>query len=228
METPENATTEVKKVSKSHYETIDEKITKMKVTFDNATLPQIFTVMVTVGYTAAKIEDMKAKVNQLILLNADQVKESAEQSAEQKKFDYNRAEINDHFNKHRGMLRIFFKNNDPAYKTLQLNVENPAAYGNWNQLVTRFYVQLAKPEMLAQTAAVAITMETVTAQQQALVELDSLKDSIIKESGDAVGATHARDVAYDELYPLYSDYVKYAKLLLPDAGLLKMLGITVK
>ena len=227
METT-NATTDVKKVTKPHYETFDEKITKMKVTLDNATLPQIFAVMVTVGYTAEKIDDMKTKLSELILLNAEQVKASAEQSAEQTKFDNQRREINALFNTHRGMLRIFFKGNDPAYKTLQLNVENPAAYGNWNQLVTRFYVQLAKPDMLEQTSTIAITQETVTAQQQALTELDSLKDSIIKESGDAVGATHARDVAYDELYPQYSDYVKYAKLLLPDASLLKMLGITAK
>jgi len=226
METKENATTEVKKVTKSHYETFDEKITKMKVT-DNATLPQIFAIMVTVGYTVEKIDDMKTKLSELVSLNAEQVKESAEQSAEQTKFDNLRKEINTLFNTHRGMLRIFFKGNDPAYKTLQLNVENPAAFGNWNQLVKRFYVQLAKPEMLAQTAAISITKETVTAQQQALVELDSHKDNIIKESGDAVGATHARDTAYDEFYPLYSDYVKYAKLLLPD-NLLKMLGITPK
>jgi hypothetical protein len=227
METKENATTEVKKVTKSHYETFDEKITKMKVTLDNATLPQIFAIMVTVGYTVEKIDDMKTKLSELVSLNAEQVKESAEQSAEQTKFDNLRKEINTLFNTHRGMLRIFFKGNDPAYKTLQLNVENPAAFGNWNQLVKRFYVQLAKPEMLAQTAAISITKETVTAQQQALVELDSHKDNIIKESGDAVGATHARDTAYDEFYPLYSDYVKYAKLLLPD-NLLKMLGITPK
>ncbi len=227
METKENATTEVKKVTKSHYETFDEKITKMKVTLDNATLPQIFAIMVTVGYTVEKIDDMKTKLSELVSLNAEQVKESAEQSAEQTKFDNLRKEINTLFNTHRGMLRIFFKGNDPAYKTLQLNVENPAAFGNWNQLVKRFYVQLAKPEMLAQTAAISITKETVTAQQQALVELDSHKDNIIKESGDAVGATHTRDTAYDEFYPLYSDYVKYAKLLLPD-NLLKMLGITPK
>jgi hypothetical protein len=227
METKENATTEVKKVTKSHYETFDEKITKMKVTLDNATLPQIFAIMVTVGYTVEKIDDMKTKLSELVSLNAEQVKESAEQSAEQTKFDNLRKEINTLFNTHRGMLRIFFKGNDPAYKTLQLNVENPAAFGNWNQLVKRFYVQLAKPEMLAQTAAISITKETVTAQLQALVELDSHKDNIIKESGDAVGATHTRDTAYDEFYPLYSDYVKYAKLLLPD-NLLKMLGITPK
>ena len=227
METKENATTEVKKVTKSHYETFDEKITKMKVTLDNATLPQIFAIMVTVGYTVEKIDDMKTKLSELVSLNAEQVKESAEQSAEQTKFDNLRKDINTLFNTHRGMLRIFFKGNDPAYKTLQLNVENPAAFGNWNQLVKRFYVQLAKPEMLAQTAAISITKETVTAQLQALVELDSHKDNIIKESGDAVGATHTRDTAYDEFYPLYSDYVKYAKLLLPD-NLLKMLGITPK
>jgi len=199
----------------------------MKVTLDNATLPQIFAIMVTVGYTVEKIDDMKTKLSELVSLNAEQVKESAEQSAEQTKFDNLRKEINTLFNTHRGMLRIFFKGNDPAYKTLQLNVENPAAFGNWNQLVKRFYVQLAKPEMLAQTAAISITKETVTAQLQALVELDSHKDNIIKESGDAVGATHTRDTAYDEFYPLYSDYVKYAKLLLPD-NLLKMLGITPK
>ena len=64
METKENATTEVKKVTKSHYETFDEKITKMKVTLDNATLPQIFAIMVTVGYTVEKIDDMKTKLSE--------------------------------------------------------------------------------------------------------------------------------------------------------------------
>lgn len=226
METTEN--TEVQKTSKTHYETLDEKITKMKVTFDNATLPQIFAVMVTVGYTAEKIADMKAKLNQLVQLNVKQNNENAEQSAAQIRFNKKRAEINGLFNTHRGLLRILFKGNDLARKQLQFDLENPTAYGSWNQLVARFYSQLLAPDLLTKAATIGITEEIVAAQTQALIDLDGIKDIIIHESGEAIGATRVRDEAFDELYPLYSDYVKYAKLLLPDKELLKMIGITVK
>lgn len=228
METTENPTPEVTNTSKTHYETLDEKITKMKTTFANATLEQIFVVMVTVGYTAEKLADMNAKLNRLIELNAAQIKEKAEQTAEQKKFDDLRAKVNTTFNTHRGLLRILFKGNVLAKATLQLDVQNPAAYGNWNQLVEKFYIQLADPALLAQTATIGITGEVVAAQQLSLKQLDALKDSIIKESAEAQMATDTRDQAFDELYPLWSDYVKYAKLLLPDNQLLEAIGVRVR
>jgi hypothetical protein len=227
MGTTENSPAEAKKTSKTHYQTLDEKITKMKVTFDNASLPEIFVIMVTIGYNAEKIDGMKAKLDQLILLNAKQVKESADQTAAQDEFDKKKAEINKVFNTHRGLLRILFKENVQARTTLQLDVENPAAYGNWNQLITKFYVQLSDPDLLAKASTVGVTAQKVGEQKQALTDLDALKDLIIKEGGEATGATNDRDIAFDELYPQYSDYVKYAKLLLPD-DLLKMLGITPK
>jgi len=227
MGTTENSPTEVKKTSKTHYQTLDEKITKMKVTFDNASLPEIFVIMVTIGYNAEKIAGMKTKLEELILLNAKQVKESADQSAAQDEFDKKKAEINNVFNIQRGLLRILFKEDVEARKTLQLDLENPAAYGNWSQLITRFYVQLDNPDLLAKTSTVGVTAQKVEEQKQALTDLDAIKDRIIKEGGDAIGATSDRDIAFDELYPLYTDYIKYAKLLLPD-DLLKMLGITPK
>jgi len=228
METSENATPVVKKTSKNHYETLNEKITKMKVTFDNAMLPQIFAVMVTVGYTAERIAGMNAKLEELILLNANQIKESADETAAQSLFNAKRAEINKVFNTHRGLLRILFKEDALARPTLQLDGENPVAYGNWNQLVTQVYAQLSTPGMLAQTSTIGITQEAVTAQQQAMTELYALKDSIIKEGGEAEKATNVRDCAFDELYPQYSDYIKYAKLLMPNDQLLEMIGVTVR
>jgi len=60
METTENQTNEVIKTSQSSYVTIDEKISRMKITFDNATLPGIFEPLQTVGYTTEKIDSLKA------------------------------------------------------------------------------------------------------------------------------------------------------------------------
>ncbi|MFZ4726008.1 MAG: hypothetical protein ACOYMD_11250, partial [Paludibacter sp.] len=109
MENPEITTPEVKKTSTRHFDTMDESIVKMKMTLGNASLPEIFPVMETVGYTAEKVAGMKAELSQLETLSQGQIKEYADQDAEQEKFDLKRAEINDVFNKHRSLTRVLFK-----------------------------------------------------------------------------------------------------------------------
>ena len=86
MGTTENPTTEAPKPQQSKYETIDETIVKMKLTFDNATLPEIFAAMVVVGYTEAKIAELQAKLSNLETLQQVQTKEYAEQYSETEEF----------------------------------------------------------------------------------------------------------------------------------------------
>ena len=38
----------------------------------------------------------------------------------------------------------------------------------------------------------------------------------------------ARDQTFDELYPLYSEYLQYAKVLMPDNQALEALGVVVR
>lgn len=121
METPEITTPEAKKTSKNNYETLDQSIVKMKMTFGNATLPEIFAVMVTVGYTAEKVADLNTELAQLETLSQGQIKEYADQDAEQEKFVNNRAATNLIFNQHRSLARILFKGDVHSWVALQLD-----------------------------------------------------------------------------------------------------------
>lgn len=229
METTQNQTPEVKKTSKNNYETMDESIVKMKEAFSNASLPEIFAVMVTVGYTAEKIAELNAKTLALETLCQVQTKEYADQYAGQEKFKEKHAEINAVFNQHRSLLRVFFKSNIQAWVALKLDIPNPKAYSTWLELLTSFYAQIVSdPNLLAQVQTVSISMEAITEQTQALAELQTIKGSLRHETSEAQEATETRDRAFDELYPLYSEYIRYAKILLPNDQKLEAIGVRVK
>ena len=229
METTQNSSTEVTQPRKQVYETIEASIAKMKLTFNNAMLPEIFDVMLTVGYTTEKIELLKADLAQLEVLCQTQTKEAADKYNETDKFNIKKAEVDSIFSTHRGLLRILFKENIHALKALRLDESMPRTYSAWFQMVSNFYSQLAEtPGILTKATAVGITDAKVAAQKQALAELQSLKESQSKESAEAQAATDARDKAFDALYPQYTEYIKYAKILLAGNQALEAIGVKVK
>jgi hypothetical protein len=229
MGTTENSPTEAPKPQPRDYVSTAEWIGKMKLTFGNATLPGIVEVMQTVGYTPEKISAIKEDVVQLETLQQTQTKEYADQFAETEKFDAKRAEIDAVFTKDRGLLKILFKGDVHAQSILKLDVAKPKAYAAWKDLITNFYAQLeASPELLAKAATISIDAAAVSAQKQAIDDLQALKESQRKEIAEAQMATDTRDRAFDELYPIYSDYIQYAKVLLSDNQLLEAIGIKVK
>ena len=229
METTQNPSTEVPQPSKQAYESIEATIAKMKLTFSNALLPEIFAVMVTVGYTTEKIELLKADLAQLEVLCQMQTKEAADKFEETDKFKLKKAEVDSIFSTHRGLLRILFKGNIHALKALRLDESMPRTYSAWFQMVSNFYSQLAEtPDILTKATAVGVTEAKVAAQRQAIAEVQSLKESQSKESAEAQAATDARDAAFDALYPQYTDYIKYAKILLAGNQVLEAIGVKVK
>ena len=229
METTENSTNEVTKTSQNSYVTIDEKISRMKITFNNATLPGIFETMQTVGYTAEKIDSLKAKLTGVENLQVARNKEYAEQLSESAKFDVKRTEIDVLYNTHRKLAKILFKSDVQAQAALQLDLPKPAVFSSWVQQVSGFYQQLNNTVMFKQkVSAIGIAAEVINRQLQSLEELQGLRDSQRKELSEAQAATDARDKAFDELYPLYTEYIQYAKVLLPDNQSLEAIGIKVR
>ena len=96
-------------------------------------------------------------------------------------------------------------------------------------LVTNFYAQCSgNAALLTKVQGIGITAETVAAQIQGLADLQAIKESLTKETGEAQAATDARDRAFDALYPKYTEYIKYAKVLMPDNQLLEAIGVKVK
>ncbi len=229
MESPEITTAEAKKAPKNYHDTMDESIVKMKMTFGNASLPEIFPVMETVGYTAEKVAGMTAELSQLETLSQGQIKEYADQDSEQQKFDFKKGEINDLFNKHRKLSRILLKGDIHSWVALQLDTDNPKAYSTWAQLLTNYYAQIAAtPALQVKVQNVGITAPVVSAQSQGLLDLQKLKESLKNETAEAQAATDTRNSAFDALYPQYSEYIKYAKILLAGNQALEAIGVKVE
>jgi len=228
METTTNPSTEAITPKQSTYVSIDQWIGKMTLAFDNALLPEIFEAMETVGYTAEKISGMKAQLANLVGLQQAQIKEYADQYAETEKFNVKRSAIDTQFAKDRGLAKILFKGNVHAQTILKLTDTIPKEYTAWVQLVTNFYTQISAPELLAKATTVGINAAKVDAQKLALVHLQAIKDSQRKETAEAQAATNSRDRAFDAIYPLYAEYIKYARILLADNQILEAIGVKVK
>ncbi len=229
METAVTGITEVKKTSKNYHETMEQSIGKMKLTFDNASLPQIFAVMLTVGYTAEKIAALRDELTQLEVMYQFQIKEYADESEAQQHFKNKRDEVSTTLMRHRNLARILFKTDPHARVALQLDADVPKAFNDWMQFALSFYAQFAaKPELQTKVEKIGIDSMVVANQRQAIADVQSLKDSLRNETSEAQIATDTRDTAFDLLYPKYTDYIKYAKVLLPDNQLLEALGVTVK
>ncbi|MFZ4725130.1 MAG: hypothetical protein ACOYMD_06750 [Paludibacter sp.] len=229
MTTTEIPTTEATKPQPSNYVSTNEWISKMKLTFGNATLPTIFPAMEVVGYSAEKIAGLRNQLTELEGLQQLQTKEYAEQLAETEKFDIERAKIDAIFTKHRALAKILFKGNVNAMTALRIGEEKLRAYPGWAQQVSNFYAQLeSTPALLTIVAGIGITSTVLATQKQALADLQILKESQRKETAEAQSATDTRDKAFDALYPLYSEYIQYAKVLLADNQALEAIGVKVK
>ena len=229
METTENPTTEATNASKTKYESIDDKIAKMKIAFDNASLPGIVEIMLTVGYTPEKIESLKTRLAQLETLQQVRTKEYADQLAETDKLEIKRAAIDMLFVTHRKLVKILFKGDIQAITALQVDALKPVSFAGWMQMALNFYQQLSSVATFkTKVAGVGITDAVINNQLQELAALQTLKNSQRKETAESQAATDARDKAFDELYPLYSEYIQYAKVLLPDNQALEAIGVKVK
>ncbi|GIM57278.1 hypothetical protein CAPN006_16710 [Capnocytophaga canimorsus] len=208
---------------------MSEVISKMKITFTNAKLPEILPQLQTLGYTEEKLNTYLQKVAELEQLMQNQKKEYAEQYAETEKFNQKRQEIDELYRRHIAFFKILFKGNVKAISVLELNAGRKNAYASWHQQVSNFYGQLlGNSDFLAKVGTINITQTDLEAQKTALQELSTLKENQKKEAGEAQKATEIRDEALDKLYPSYTELVAYAKVLFQDDQILEALGIVVK
>jgi len=229
METTQNLPEEEKKTPKARYLSFDQQIGKMKLAFDNATLPSVFTAMKTVGFTNERIKELQNSVTNLETLQQAQTKEYAEQFSETEKLNTQRTQIDEIYLMHRNLCKVFLKTNTLARAALKLDQHKSIAYDAWFQEVKNFYGQLTTtPNLQEDIKTIGITADIVNKQLIDLNKLQSVKESQRKELAEAQQATDARDKAFDELYPIYSEFIKYARILLADDQALEAIGVKVK
>ncbi|MFK8271884.1 hypothetical protein [Capnocytophaga canimorsus] len=208
---------------------MEEWIQKMRLAFSNGKLPNIQAQVSLLGYTPEKLDELLAKVVRLEELHQNQKTEYAEQYAETQKFDQKFTEINDLYSKHFAFCKILFKGDTLASAALDFSGKRKTAYSDWLVQVGNFYSQLLKnPSFLTKLQSINIKEEDLKAVQNKLTEVIALKESQKKETAEAQKATEVRNKFFDELYPQYSEFVAYAKVVFAHSQELEALGIVTK
>ncbi|MDO4228640.1 MAG: hypothetical protein Q4C98_02405 [Capnocytophaga sp.] len=215
--------------SKKKRISMEEWIQKMRLVFSNGKLPNIQEQVSVLGYTTEKLDELLAKVVRLEELHQIQKTEYAQQYAETQKFDQKFAEINDLYTKHLAFCKILFKGDTLASASLDFAGKRKTAYSDWLVQVGNFYSQLLKnPAFITKLQQINIKEEDLKAVQSKLSEIIALKESQKKETAEAQKATESRDKFFDELYPQYSEFVAYAKVVFSKSQDLEALGIITK
>lgn len=208
---------------------MEEWIQRMRLAFSNGKLPNIQEQMGLLGYTTEKLDDLLAKVARLEELHQIQKTEYAQQYAETEKFDQKFSEINDLYTRHLAFCKILFKGDRLASAALEFSGKRKTAYSDWLVQVGNFYSQLLKnPAFIAKLQTINIKEEDLKLVQHKLSEIITLKESQKKETAEAQKATEVRNKFFDELYPQYSKFVAYAKVVFAHSQELEALGIVTK
>ena len=229
MEEVNDTTAKVKKTKSKKYISLGNWVLKMRIAFDNATLPTIYPTLLTVGYDEAKIEGLKAKLTALTNLDTQQIRAIGDQMGATDASTKKRKEINALYLKHRSLLKILLSDDTVASVSMKLKGQRKKSYSEWFQNVSSFYTQLTQtPELTAHAASVGISLPVIDEQKQQLTALQALKEIQRKKTADAQQATKLRNQAFNELRPLYTEYIKYARILLAGNQALEALGIVVK
>lgn len=214
---------------KNYHLTFEESISRMKLAFTNAKLPEINPQLAVLGYNEAKLNELLGKLTQLETLNQNQKKEYAEQYEETSKVEQKRKEIDAKYKTHLALCRVLFKKDVKAIAALELNGKRKTAFSGWYQQVSNFYAQLLQnPEFLTKAKTINFKEADLEAVKTLLSEVVTLKESQKKETAEAQKATETRDKAFDDLYPHYADLMAYAKAVLSEEQHLEAMGIIVK
>ena len=229
METLDQIDIVKKKTARKNYISLASWLEKMKLAFTNAMLPSIFPTLETVGYTEARLLELRQKVADMERYIGEHQTAHAHKRGETDQSKKDMKAINTLYSKHRAMAKLIFAENALASSVLKLNVAKRKDYSHWFQDVSNFYAQLALNTELASIAeSISITQAVVETQRQQLDLLQEQKNKQRRAAAEAKQTLERRNKAFDQLYPLYSEYIKYAKILLPNNQSLEAIGIKVK
>ena len=229
METLEQPLIIKKKKVRKNYVSLTSWLEKMRLAFANAMLSSIFPTLETVGYTEARLLELRQKVSDLEQYIGEHQTAHANKRGETDQSKKDMKAINTVYSKHRAMAKLIFAENALACSVLNLHVAKKKDYSNWFQDVSNFYAQLAlNTDLAAEAERVSITKAVVETQRQQLALLQEQKNKQRRAAAEAKQTLERRNKAFDQLYPLYSEYIKYAKILMPNDQALEAIGIKVK
>lgn len=144
-------------------------------------------------------------------------------------FDQAYQTANDEYMRLLKIARFAFKDNTPVQVQLHLEGDRERRFGEWVHQTEHFYGNaLSNQEIIDGMAAFGVTLETLQAGQQLVLEAitaDTLRE---KMNAEAQGSTEKRDAKFRELRDWMSTFTGIAKLAFAnDRQQLEKFGIVV-
>ena len=197
----------------------------------NAEDPAIKVKIDPFGYTSEKINEGKMLFEEVEALAEKQQKEYAEQYIVSTEFIEKKEDAMQTLNKLRKFARLIFRNDNSAFKTLNLDASLPLNFADWLQTARHFYEELqGNNELITALNPLNVTNESVSANLTLLDGLKSLQEQRKRETGDAQEATQERNEKFEQLKEWYTNLRELVKVLFEEenAQYLEKLGILVR
>ncbi len=211
---------------------INERMERFHIRIWNASSDEIISARLEpFGYTTEKMEALKTLYNETQELIKHQKDEKQGYKFAGDTFSDTLEKSKKDFYELRDRLRFFYTSDKPMAQTLGLYLDNFGRYADYVAGAKLFYTRLlASSEALEKLVPFGYTTESVTALSDQVNELDHLKETREKESGDAQYATKERNAKLDELEEACNELTRLAKLLFrgDEAQYLEKLGIVVR
>ena len=183
------------------------------------------------AYSTEILDSTKALLAFVEQLDEKQQKEYAEQRAKTTELNVKTQKVDDAYRRLRQYCKFAFEDDPVKWNELQLGNPVPDAFPQWHAHLSHFYnLFLADPNTATPILPFGYTVESITAQKDALMELKTIQQEREREVGDAQRATKERDAKFEELSIFCKKLSRLLRLLFigDDALYLEKVGLLAR
>ncbi|MBN2164911.1 MAG: hypothetical protein JW717_01405 [Marinilabiliaceae bacterium] len=208
-----------------------ETIEQYRIALENAeNQSEIATVMSELGYDSTTIVEGKtllAETRQAYDANKTEDDETSEASANFKKL---KEQLANNYSSDRKKAKVIFRKDILTAEKLGLTGTIPQAYIKWLELAKKFYTTaLNDTEIQNKLSRLNITVESLTANQTLISQLETARTNYLREVGESQDSTKIKDAAFVKMDDWMSEFYAVARIALEDnPQLLESLGKLVR
>ena len=199
--------------------------------WNSAEDPVIFGRIEPLTYNAETLEAAKTLLTMVSELDENQQKEYAEQRAKTTELNVKTEQVDADYKRLRQFCKFAFEGDPATWNELQLGNPIPDAFPQWHAHLSHFYnLFLADPNTATPILPFGYTVESLTAQKDALMALKTIQQEREREVGDAQRATKERDAKFEELNIFCKKLSRLLRLLFvgDDAQYLEKVGLLAR
>jgi hypothetical protein len=199
----------------NNYQNLDDYLRGATTALTNATDTEVAPLLANRSYTKTVIDQKIAELDNVKELVKIQTKEYGDQYQATKNYSEAVAILHPKYIEHLLISRIVFKDNVAAKTTLGLNGTRKRSASSYCREAELFYKGATEnPDYKVALAQKGITDTELQTGKTGYASLSDLAAKQVKETGEAQGATAARDKAVDDFAAWFSEFKAIGKIAL--------------